>query len=355
MENSTTAPAQNMEHNFHICDFYHVTDVLDIFGLITASLNWAFCLTAIFGNALVLLSIKRAPSMGRPSKILLCSLALSDFFVGFIVQPSFALHKLLQNELAACVVGFIYDFSSGHLSLVSLLTMVFISLDKFLALYLKLRYRRVVTFKRVFIVVTIIWTISFPWSAAFLLHSKVYFLLVMIIIPLSFLATLVVFIQIYTVLHRQQNWCMTYSRKDSMNIFSYRKSVTNMLYIYCALLFAYFPVWLALLIRIIYGHTTKILQNATELGLLIVLINSTVNPLLCFWRIREIRLVAKTLLEGMFRKRIAVEDVAATNNAYDSVDFQRRIRETGVGLENDGTAGILVKDLEDDPDVFTSQ
>lgn len=57
----------------------------------------------------------------------------------------------------------------------------------------------------------------------------------------------------------------------------------------------------------------------------------------------------------MFRKRTAVEDVAATNNAYDSVDFQRKIRETGVGLENDGTAGILVKDLEDDPDVFTSQ
>ena len=355
MENITkffaaTSPAKNMELNFHVCNFYHDADSHDIVDIVTASLNWAFCIPAIFGNVLLLFAIRRTPSMGFPSKILLFSLALSDFLVGLIVQPSFALHKLLEHKLAACVVGFIYDFSSGHLSLVSLLTMVFISLDKFMALHLKLRYRAVVTYKRALIVVAIIWMISIPWSASYLFLPRLYYLLVISIIPLSFFITSVVFIQIYTVLRRQQNQLMAHSRKDSINMSLYRKSVTNMLYIYCALLVAYFPVWLVLLIRIIHGQTTKILQNATELGLLVVLINSTVNPMLCFWRIREIRVAAKDLLKNVLRTRSTIEDVGSTN----MFNLETRIQTTDVGLKNCGPDDILVKDLEGNSGVSTT-
>ena len=56
-----------------------------------------------------------------------------------------------------------------------------------------------------------------------------------------------------------------------------------MLYVYCALLAAYLPTWIVLLIRIIDGKTTKMLQHASELALVIVLINSTVNPTVIYY------------------------------------------------------------------------
>lgn len=333
---SVVTTGKNMKQNVHICDFYTEAE-LDIVGTITACINLVFAIPAILGNLLVLFAIRRTPSMGLPSKVLLCSLAFSDLSVGLIVQPSFALHKLVEHKLVRCIVGLVYDLSSGHLSVASLLTMVLISLDKFMALHLKLRYRTVVTYKRSFAIVALIWAISIPWSASYLLRPRLYFLLVLIIIPFSFLITSIVFIKIYTVLRRQRNQLSARSGNEQnpsvVNMSLYRKSVTNMLYIYCALLAAYFPVWVVLLIRIIYGQTTKMLKNATEVTLLVVLINSTVNPGLYLWRIREVRLPAKELLQSVFLRRSTTENVDS-RSAMDTLSLEPRILQIEVGSEN---------------------
>lgn len=172
--------------------------------------------------------------MGLPSKVLLCSLAFSDLSVGLIVQPSFALHKLVEHKLVRCIAGLVYDLSSGHLSVASLLTMVLISLDKYMALHLKLRYRMAVTDKRSFAVVAFIWSIAIPWSASYLIRPRLYFPLVLIITPFSFLVTSIVFIKIYTVLRRQRNQLSSHSANEQpanvVNVMSlHRRSVTNML------------------------------------------------------------------------------------------------------------------------------
>lgn len=114
-----------------------------------------------------------------------------------------------------------------------------------------------------------------------------------------------------------------------------------MLYIYCALLAAYFPVWMVLLIRLIYGQTTKKLKNATELALLVVLINSTVNPGLYLWRIREIRLPAKELLRTVFLRRGTTENRIGSRNRVDTPSLELEIRQVEVGLENLATNEIF--------------
>lgn len=255
---STTATDMESEKNFNICDFYTKTDT-GLVDVIIACINLVFSIPAILGNLLILLAIRRTSAVGLPFKVLLGSLAFSDFSVGLIVHPSFAFHKFIKHKLARCIIGLIYDFASGHLSLVSLLTMVFISLDKFMALHLKLRYRSVVTYKRAIILAAIIWTISFPRSTSYLFHPRLYFLMVLLMIPLSFLVTSVVFAKIYTALRRQQDRLSVQSHETSRprpssaaSIARYKNSVTNMLYVYCALLAAYLPVWIVLLIRLIY-------------------------------------------------------------------------------------------------------
>lgn len=161
-----------MKQDFYICDLYTGLD-LDYVGIITACINLVFSVPAILGSLLVLFAIRRTPSMRLSSKVLLCSMAFSDLSVGLIVQPSFALHKLVEHKLVKCITGLVYDLSSGHLSVASLLTMVLIniiSLDKLMALHLKLRYRTVVTYKRSFVVVAVVWVISIPWSVSYLIR-----------------------------------------------------------------------------------------------------------------------------------------------------------------------------------------
>lgn len=330
------------EETHSICDFYMLTE-RDIIDKIIACLNLAFSIPAIMGNLLILFAIRRTSSMGLPSKVLLGSLAFSDFCVGLIVHPSFALYKVLTHNLARCIIGLVYDFTSGQLSLASLLTMVFISLDKFMALHLKMRYRTVVTSKRSIALVAITWTLSLPWSASYLFTPRLYFVLVLIIIPFSFLVTSIVFAKIYSTLRRQQDRLSVQSRETRspaslLAVSRYKKSVTNMLYVYCALLAAYLPTWIVLLIRIIDGKTTKMLQHASELALVIVLINSTVNPGLYLWRIKELRQASSDLLRRIFstRREMIVNGSSKSSRVSEGFSTEPKIQLVEIGLENCG-------------------
>ena len=221
--------------------------------------------------------------------------------------------------------------------------MVFISLDKFMALHLKMRYRTVVTSKRSIALVAITWTLSLPWSASYLFTPRLYFVLVLIIIPFSFLVTSIVFAKIYSTLRRQQDRLSVQSRETRspaslLAVSRYKKSVTNMLYVYCALLAAYLPTWIVLLIRIIDGKTTKMLQHASELALVIVLINSTVNPGLYLWRIKELRRASSDLLRRIFstRREMIVNGSSKSSRVSEGFSTEPKIQLVEIGLENCG-------------------
>ena len=55
--------------------------------IIISVLNALLIPICIAGNVLVLAAVWRNPSLRTPSIILLCSLAVSDLFVGFLVLP----------------------------------------------------------------------------------------------------------------------------------------------------------------------------------------------------------------------------------------------------------------------------
>ena len=88
-----------------ICDFYVKveTDFVDFF---TVTINLVFAaVSAIVGNALVLLAIRRTTALWVPTKVLLCSLAFADLGVGLIAQPFFAFKILLEDKMSRCIVG----------------------------------------------------------------------------------------------------------------------------------------------------------------------------------------------------------------------------------------------------------
>ena len=103
-------------------------------------------------NTLVLWAIKKTPSLHNPSSALLCALASLDLTVGMFIQPLAVIGLiglLTDNYPLFCItgtIGYPVGLTLGGLSFV---TIAAISVDRYLALTLHLRYPEIVTVSRV--------------------------------------------------------------------------------------------------------------------------------------------------------------------------------------------------------------
>jgi len=117
-------------------------------------------ITAFLGNTLILDALRKGSSVHPPSKLLYRNLAITDLCVGIIVEPVRVLYwtpeAIERSDICRYAKGLTYV--TGHiLCSVSLLTITAISIDRLLILLLGLRYRQVVTLKRTYVAVTILW------------------------------------------------------------------------------------------------------------------------------------------------------------------------------------------------------
>ena len=119
--------------------------------------------TAFLGNTLILVALHKETSLHPPSKLLYRNLAITDLCVGIIAVPlSVAYYISVLNERGdICVYTYQISFIASNIFCsVSLLTLTAISVDRFLALMLGLRYRQVVTFQRILAFLIAFWICS---------------------------------------------------------------------------------------------------------------------------------------------------------------------------------------------------
>ncbi|XP_078348545.1 olfactory receptor 51A7-like [Oculina patagonica] len=104
--------------------------------------------TAIMLNILTIHAMRKTPSLSKPLKTLLLSLAVSDLGVGLLVQPLYiALLVSEDNHTCAMYAGsFIIIW---FFAIASFLGILAITVDRFLAIHFHLRYQEIVTYKRV--------------------------------------------------------------------------------------------------------------------------------------------------------------------------------------------------------------
>ena len=122
-------------------------------------INTVLAITAVVGNTVILITLYKETSLHRPSKTLLGNLVASDLCVG-LAELSLVSYwiSIFQEQWRLCQF-FFYAFSVMGIIciLVSLHTLAAISMDRLLALLLGLRYRQVVTVRKVNVVVIVLW------------------------------------------------------------------------------------------------------------------------------------------------------------------------------------------------------
>ena len=302
-----------MAENFSVVLQGRLLDPEIPFGLyvLDVTLNAVSSIVTIFGNTLIIVALRkiRATHVHTVFKAFLFNLALADLSVGSLVQVPYILAVLTAMSGYAEVsriIGALFYLGIWYFPVISIAFQTVIAIDRFLALHVA-SYRRLVTRKRVLKVLVFIWITRLAETCLIIYDHRIFNIMANIGLGFCMFVITACYLKIYLTLRRQDQTVRDMIslrrlnsgqrqsarvRKNNFNLIKYKSSIYTMFYIYIAFIFCSLPVFSVMIALQIQGpeRPTMIVQF---LGSTLVYINSSLNPVLYCWRIREIRRIVK--------------------------------------------------------------
>lgn len=292
MSNSTSflCPHGYVTYKPHVVSDAYASYIVNIV------LNSVFCLPAAFLNVLVIAAVFTSPALHRPSNMLLCSLAFADFGVGLVAQPIHATSRAAEVVGAFptyCATWLTSRLIGRWLSNASLFTLAAISVDRVLAIHLETRYRSIVTSKRVFAAIVVLWSIAALIACVRLFAPRKVFLPT---VAYSYLVCLAIMLVAYCNSYRVLRAHQSHSPGiNGINVAGYRRSLNTMLYIVAVTLVCYLPYIVLATYQAITGRN-PVERAAWTIVDTLVFMNSVFKPLLYYWRLPNFRRAVRKLL-----------------------------------------------------------
>ena len=277
--------------------------------IVNSVLNVLLSLAAITLNSVTIQALRRTSSLPKPLKTLLLSLAVSDLGVGFLCQPLYVvlLVKWLQGSSeSTCTFYTAFVSAMGLVSVPTFFGIMALSVDRFMAIHLHLRYQELVTHKRVVSAVVLIWAFSTLFSFARLWIPKDVFSVMFIVIALvCLLTTTLLYCKIYLAVrrHRGQIEALrvqqgTRDDGEMVNPSRLRKSAVGTFYVYLVFLICYLPQTCRFIVVVISGSST-FTKGLTYYCWTLIFLNSSVNPVIYCWKMRHIRHAIMDILRNV--------------------------------------------------------
>ena len=261
--------------------------------------NIILALIAVVGNALILVAFYKESSLHQPSKILLCSLSTSDLCLGFftLVFATCWLSTVLQQKWQSCqYVHLAHGITAVTLFGVSLFTTTSISVDRLLALLLGLRYR--LTVKRVYATVVVFWVFPILGIVVVFYTKDERRIFPSSCIMLCLILAMCCYLKIYLKLRHRQIQVRQSNLSTPISLARYRKTVHNALWVQLAFVFFFVPF--CVIAPFAYPAVAEEKSVAFFLALwfasTLLLSNSSLNPFLYYWKIKQVRRAVKNTL-----------------------------------------------------------
>ena len=273
-----------------------------------SALNIFFSVTAFLGNTLILVALHKETSLHPPSKLLYRNLAITDLCVGIITEPLAVTYctSVVNERWDICYYAErAGDYSGSILCAVSLLTVTAISVDRLFALLLGLRYRQVVTYRRTCITVTGFWIFSIVGTSTLFFNRRITSWYRYIGTALCLVSTIFAYAKIFVTLRHNQIHVQSHAAQGQpsqaipLNIARYRKALYSALWVQGTLGICYLPYNIADFLTPQRGMSLSI-YLARNFTASMLLLNSSLNPLLYCWKIREVRQAVKETLRQLF-------------------------------------------------------
>ena len=261
-------------------------------------------ITAFCGNALILAALHKVSCLHPSSKLFYRNLAISDFLIGTVEEPVRITYwiSVVKQQQTICRYSVVASQSlSFILFSVSLLTMTAISIDRLLSLLLGIRYRQIVTLKRVVLIVVALWVMSLAGaSSVFFRYSQISVWYGHILIALCLVTSTFSYAKIYQTLHQHRIQIQHQVHRDHLanraisplNMARYKKAVSTAMWIQLILAVCYIPQAIVAVFLTQNGLTSPV-YTAGQYGQTLILLNSSLNPFFYFWKIGEVRQAVK--------------------------------------------------------------
>lgn len=275
---------------------------------ISIALNAFSSITACIGNVLILVALYKVTSISPPTKILFVSLAVTDLLTGLILQPLLVVHAIITSVIISTNLSYFSEQVNSVLGFIlttlSILTSTAISVDRLLGLVLGLVYRNVVTLRRVRVIVICIWLLSCMlggWRCT-TVAANLAKLVFLVVVGLCFITSIASYIKIYSLLYRHRRQVHGHfkraqqqsNRTAQLNEARFKKTVSSIAWIQFTLILLFIP---CIVVAILWIN--KIIPSGIPGAILfrvsfsVFYLNSSLNPILYVWKIREVKKIVK--------------------------------------------------------------
>ena len=265
--------------------------------------------TAILLNIVTMYAMQKTTSLPKTLKTLLFSIAISDVGIGLLAQPIYSslLVKWLQLNHPSCNSYGVLSISANLFLASSFLSVVAVSVDRFLAIHLHLRYQELVTHKRIVIVVISIWVLSASVSFTMFWELRAYINL--FILAFGFIISFVAYIKMYLTVRRHKNQIQSLLAVDEAqigimtNYVAVVKTTVGVFYVYLVLLASYLPHFICMAYVGICRDSSIATKQLNLFSFTLMFLNSSLNPVIYCWKMRHIRHAIIDILRNMPRMR----------------------------------------------------
>ena len=262
-------------------------------------LNANFSYTATILNIAAICVIMKSSSLSRNFKTLLLSLAVSDLGIGLLAQPMFVAYLAMDSRQANetnetySVIYIMTLIPVNFFLFASLFSVTALCADRFLAIHLHLRYQELVTYKRIAIAVILIWVISALISLIGLFIPKnIMYVVFIVIFSACIINVTSLNVKLYLTLRRHINQnqvpqVVQTGQRESVQ--RKRKSAMASLFVYLVFIVCYLPHICSLFITTAISEPRIHVQHLQFYTITLPFLNSTLNPLIYCWKMKQIR------------------------------------------------------------------
>ena len=272
--------------------------------------NAFFSFTAITLNIVTIIALRKPLTIPRAVKIFLLSLAVSDLGVGLLVQPLYItrLVMMIKENTQTLYFEIILNsfYATGHfLIYASFFGVVALTADRYLAVHFYLRYQELVTQKRVVAVVISNWILSAILMLLFIWIPNAVGIISVLVESVCYLTTALFYFKIYLAVRHHSNQIHVLQAQlaqnnegDMTNAARERKAAVGTFYVYLVFLICYLPSTCYWIILRSAGPSTMLFQFELYTSTL-MLLNSSLNPLIYSWKMRHVRHAIMEILRNI--------------------------------------------------------
>ena len=292
----------------------NVRNISSDIRLILFVVNIPTCVIATVGNLVVLSVILANRELRTRPNLLICCLAVTDLAVGILLQPLLSVHLWFDLYKDGCFMEDAVYFLTSVVCGASCLTLVLISVDRYLHLVKLLKYQSIMTKRRLRILAVSCWLVPIVEGCFLFDYTtvNVFFILVILSTFCDFTAMCICYSKIYSSIRAMSKLrsALGGSESDQRSRLNTNAKLAKCFF---TLVASFVLLWLPLKTVLIYITVASISgKSFSELSpnvdtlhccaIMIGICNSSLNPLIYFWKNKALKRKTKGVLLSMICK-----------------------------------------------------